>query len=169
MAALRITDMDITDTDITEMDITDMDITDVDITDVDITDVDITDVDICDLGPDNRECPICREALQLHENKKTAAQLTCGHAFGRECIISWLQIGTTCPMCRATVIEIPEILETPRTIGQMELAELVAIVRRNVTEMRYLMGHPEFRPILQIARLMWLCVIIYKIWLRWAG
>ena len=144
-------------------------IPDVDIPDIDIPDVDITDVDIYDLGPDDRECTICQEALQLHEAKKMAAQLTCGHAFGRECITRWLAIGTTCPMCRTTVKEIPEILETPRTIGQMDYAELMAIVRENMTGLRYLLGHPEIAPILDIARLMWLSAIIYKIWLRWAG
>jgi hypothetical protein len=44
------------------------------------------------------ECAVC---LAPHE--RTAAELTCGHSFHRQCIERWLRISANCPICRATV------------------------------------------------------------------
>ena len=74
----------------------------------------IAAVDTCTLSPDNRECTICHEALRLHEGDEIAAQLACGHAFGRECLTRWLALGATCPMCRAEVYELSPDLKTWR-------------------------------------------------------
>ncbi len=44
------------------------------------------------------ECAVC-----LGPHERTAAELTCGHSFHRQCIERWLRISANCPICRATV------------------------------------------------------------------
>jgi hypothetical protein len=44
------------------------------------------------------ECAVC-----LGPHERTAAELTCGHSFHRQCIARWLRISANCPICRATV------------------------------------------------------------------
>ena len=124
----------------------------------------ITDMDICDLGPDSSECIICHEALQLHEDNKTAAQLTCGHVFGRKCITRWLEFGTTCPMCRAAVNEIPQNLETPWVIKALYdgSAKSMATVLRAMT---YMVENSSIHE-MPVVKLIWLCAIISIICLR---
>jgi hypothetical protein len=45
------------------------------------------------------ECVICMDA-DGGEQPQPATQLPCGHTFHRECIQPWLQIQSTCPVCR---------------------------------------------------------------------
>lgn len=41
------------------------------------------------------ECAIC-----LASNKDPFTKLTCGHCFHHACIVKWLKVSTTCPICR---------------------------------------------------------------------
>lgn len=57
---------------------------------------------ISDLDLEHRDCPICPDALENHDDcNGTAARLRCGHNFGKECLLTWLEESLTCPMCRA--------------------------------------------------------------------
>ena len=60
---------------------------------------------ISDLDPEDTECTICRDNLENHAQScnGTAARLRCGHFFGRECILTWLNDHSTCPTCRVEV------------------------------------------------------------------
>ncbi|ETP30567.1 hypothetical protein F442_20467 [Phytophthora nicotianae P10297] len=53
------------------------------------------------------QCCICLGDNNLRESgngaEKGMAQLPCAHIFHEDCIIHWLQCGSTCPMCRSTV------------------------------------------------------------------
>ena len=66
--------------------------------------------------PDNEECPICLRSYPsttlrspLHSSNdndtapppEVAVQLPCGHILGVDCLKSWLEEKTTCPLCRA--------------------------------------------------------------------
>ncbi|KNE68508.1 hypothetical protein AMAG_12682 [Allomyces macrogynus ATCC 38327] len=53
------------------------------------------------LAPD-ATCPICTEPLD--EKDSDARSLPCGHTFDRECVVPWLELRNTCPMCR---LELP--------------------------------------------------------------
>uniref|UniRef100_A0A0D9V7A0 RING-type E3 ubiquitin transferase n=1 Tax=Leersia perrieri TaxID=77586 RepID=A0A0D9V7A0_9ORYZ len=47
-------------------------------------------------------CPICK--WRMDDGGEKHRQLRpCGHVYHAECIGLWLQRGTTCPVCRATV------------------------------------------------------------------
>lgn len=55
------------------------------------------------------DCTIC---LKPYQKSRTAinerqAKLRCGHVFGENCIITWLQETNTCPNCRARVCPEP--------------------------------------------------------------
>ncbi len=57
---------------------------------------DATPEDIARSGPD---CPVCLEALQLHQS----VVLSCNHVYCRDCLDSVLERQCQCPMCRATM------------------------------------------------------------------
>lgn len=45
------------------------------------------------------ECVICMDTSD-EEQARPAVELPCGHAFHRDCIQPWLQVQSTCPVCR---------------------------------------------------------------------
>lgn len=46
----------------------------------------------------NEECAVCKETFTLSDNAK---RLPCRHFFHEDCIIPWLKMHNTCPVCRA--------------------------------------------------------------------
>ncbi|KAG5264406.1 hypothetical protein AALO_G00253450 [Alosa alosa] len=46
------------------------------------------------------ECPVCREEYAADENVR---QLPCLHYFHSDCIVPWLQMHDTCPVCRKSL------------------------------------------------------------------
>ncbi|CAO0802067.1 unnamed protein product [Mucor circinelloides] len=46
-------------------------------------------------------CIICKDNLKSSEG--TVTRMPCGHLFDRECIVPWLELHHTCPMCRFEV------------------------------------------------------------------
>ncbi|KAI8881015.1 hypothetical protein K501DRAFT_223839 [Backusella circina FSU 941] len=53
-------------------------------------------------GLDSDEtCIICKDNLKSSESIVT--HMPCGHYFDRECIVPWLELHNTCPMCRHEV------------------------------------------------------------------
>ena len=51
---------------------------------------------------EKEECSICCEVFQLEES---VTQLKCEHIFHKNCIIQWLELSDTCPVCRKSQIE----------------------------------------------------------------
>ncbi len=52
------------------------------------------------------ECSICQEVFAVgHEVTEAGA---CHHIFHRACVIQWLAVQSSCPMCRGPVKAVPE-------------------------------------------------------------
>lgn len=50
-----------------------------------------------DMMNGNTLCAVCKDDISLEENPK---QLPCSHHYHAECILPWLRIRNTCPVCR---------------------------------------------------------------------
>ena len=48
--------------------------------------------------PAGGDCPVC-----MQDASSDTIALPCGHAFHKRCIVSWLQVNSSCPCCRAPV------------------------------------------------------------------
>ncbi|KAI8090305.1 uncharacterized protein B0P05DRAFT_577763 [Gilbertella persicaria] len=46
-------------------------------------------------------CIICKD--QLNTSEDVVTKMPCGHYFDRDCIVPWLELHHTCPMCRYQV------------------------------------------------------------------
>ncbi|XP_072038873.1 E3 ubiquitin-protein ligase RNF115-like [Amphiura filiformis] len=49
---------------------------------------------------DNLECPVCKEEYACGDLVK---QMPCSHLFHPDCIVTWLEMHNTCPVCRKSV------------------------------------------------------------------
>jgi hypothetical protein len=92
-----------------------------------------------ELPTDLYDCAICYDKIQPENNSKTK----CGHYFCRTCLDAWLNINTTCPMCRNVIrqhepISLPRIIPVPRTTPRPRTDQIPEqrreIVIRNIME-----------------------------------
>lgn len=54
-------------------------------------------VELEDIELENRECDICRESFGSSEggrSSETPVSLPCGHIFGKDCLSSWISVGS---------------------------------------------------------------------------
>ena len=51
------------------------------------------------------QCSICMEDFKLNES---ARLLRCDHFYHNDCIIPWLELHDTCPLCRKSLLSIEE-------------------------------------------------------------
>ncbi|KAF7724211.1 hypothetical protein EC973_001230 [Apophysomyces ossiformis] len=50
---------------------------------------------------EDETCIICKDNLRSSAGRVTS--MPCGHYFDRECLVPWLELHHTCPLCRRTV------------------------------------------------------------------
>lgn len=48
----------------------------------------------------NIQCSVCMDELKIEEKVR---KLPCAHLFHTDCIVPWLQMHATCPICRKTI------------------------------------------------------------------
>ena len=48
----------------------------------------------------NSACTVCQEDFKIGEQAK---KLQCDHCFHEDCIMPWLRVQNTCPVCRSEV------------------------------------------------------------------
>lgn len=66
---------------------------------------------IYDYVYETKEIPresVCSICYNKYTEEIENSRLGCDHVFHRECILKWLEVGTTCPLCRDHVIECEE-------------------------------------------------------------
>ena len=59
--------------------------------------------DSSEWGKEEACCSVCIDAFEEGDQLRTLP--VCGHAFHKDCIDEWLKLHTTCPNCRASMIE----------------------------------------------------------------
>lgn len=55
------------------------------------------------------ECAVC--IVEFHDGDRASLLPRCGHRFHADCIGAWLQLHSTCPLCRAAVLLHPAAAE----------------------------------------------------------
>lgn len=62
-------------------------------------------IDDLELSPDDSECCIC---LSRYEDGVELHSLPCNHHFHSGCIVKWLRINATCPLCKHNILRSDE-------------------------------------------------------------
>lgn len=60
----------------------------------------------------NLQCSVCMEDFKLEEQVK---QVPCGHIYHRDCIVPWLEMHGSCPICRKLFNPTGEVSENDST------------------------------------------------------
>lgn len=50
------------------------------------------------------ECPICLEIFEESEDDSLLCTLKCGHSYHKKCVNDWLTKDSSCPSCRAIIL-----------------------------------------------------------------
>lgn len=81
-------------------------------------------VDLCCSQP---SCPLCMENYKVDES---VTQLPCSHIFHDECVLTWLAIKNSCPICRECISnDIPTLVELEARFSEAELSSKILVAK----------------------------------------
>ncbi|KAK4519926.1 uncharacterized protein ATC70_010170 [Mucor velutinosus] len=86
------------------------------------------------------ECAICTELFERME----LAKLPCNHEYHSECILHWLQLNSSCPMCRQSISnhEQQQQQQQQQPIAPTQNEPDLIIMRREMADRMYLENAP---------------------------
>ena len=73
-----------------------------------------------DMICDQPSCPICNIDYEVGEDLKS---LPCGHCYHDECVLPWLEMKRTCPICRAELQDNVPSISQLKTRSEKELSD----------------------------------------------
>ena len=83
-------------------------------------------VDLCCAQP---SCPLCMEDYRLDDTSIT--QLPCSHIFHEACVMQWLDLKNSCPICRESISnELPTVLELEARFTEDELMSKIGAAKK---------------------------------------
>ena len=81
-------------------------------------------VDLCCSQP---SCPLCMEDYKIEE---AVTQLPCSHIFHNECVLPWMNMKNSCPICRECISnELPTLLELEARFTEEELTSKIKVAK----------------------------------------
>ncbi|KAF1804671.1 hypothetical protein V8B55DRAFT_1446763 [Mucor lusitanicus] len=84
------------------------------------------------------ECAICTELFEAME----LAKLPCNHEFHSECILHWLRLNSSCPMCRQSISDHEQQQQQQQPVASTQNEPDLIIMRREMADRMYLENAP---------------------------
>ena len=86
--------------------------------------------DLCCAQP---SCPLCMEEYKVDEGDLT--QLPCSHVYHTACVMQWLDMKNSCPICREVISrDIPTVIEMETRFSEDELSLKIQVAKKALEE-----------------------------------
>ena len=86
--------------------------------------------DLCCAQP---SCPLCMEEYMVDETGLT--QLPCSHVYHTRCVMQWLDMKNSCPICREVISsDIPTVIEMETRFSEDELSKKILVAKKALEE-----------------------------------
>ncbi|OAD05394.1 hypothetical protein MUCCIDRAFT_162084 [Mucor lusitanicus CBS 277.49] len=87
---------------------------------------------------DSEIAALDRRVLDRHD----PAKLPCNHEFHSECILHWLRLNSSCPMCRQSISDHEQQQQQQQPVASTQNEPDLIIMRREMADRMYLENAP---------------------------